>query len=81
MNETIDKEEIELLALDIEGIDAEVILNLNFNEINVKYLSFEHIHLGDHRQHVLRLLHDNRFKYIGPGCDHNNYDKLFVKLT
>ena len=39
----ITNEEIELLALDIEGIDAEVILDLNFNNIKIKFLSFLYI--------------------------------------
>jgi hypothetical protein len=69
---------IELLALDIEGIDAEVILDINFNNIKVKYLSFEHLHLGDKREAVLMHLENNNFKFLGNGVDHNNYDYLYI---
>jgi FkbM family methyltransferase len=75
----ITNEEIELLALDIEGIDAEVILDLNFNNINIKFLSFEYIHLGDNTNNVITYLINNNFKYLGNGLDHNGYDYLFVK--
>ena len=78
INETT-REEIELLSLDIEGIDSEVILDLNFNNINIKFLSFEYIHLGDDEQNVLSHLKDNGFKYIGKGVDCNGYDYLYTK--
>jgi beta-1,4-mannosyl-glycoprotein beta-1,4-N-acetylglucosaminyltransferase len=78
INETT-REEIELLSLDIEGIDSEVILDLNFNNINIKFLSFEYIHLGDNEQNVLSHLKDNGFKYIGKGVDYNGYDYLYTK--
>lgn len=71
-------EEVELLSLDIEGIDAEVLLDINFNNLKVKYLSFEHIHLGEKREAVLKHLNDNNFEYLGLGVDHNGFDYLFV---
>ena len=76
---SVTKEEIELLALDIEGIDAEVILDLNFNNIKLKYLSFEYIHLDNNEQAVISHLTTNNFKYLGKGIDHNGYDYLYVK--
>ena len=75
----ITREEIELLSLDIEGIDAEVILDLNFDNIKLNYLSFEYIHLGDNTQNVLSHLTNNNFKYIGTGIDHNGFDYLYKK--
>jgi hypothetical protein len=71
--------EIELLALDIEGIDAEVILDLDFTKINIKYLSFEHLHLGIHHNDVVSHLVNNNFEHLGNGLDHNGYDYLYVK--
>jgi FkbM family methyltransferase len=71
-------EEVELLSLDIEGIDAEVLLDINFNNLKVKYLSFEHIHLGEKREAVLNHLNNNNFEYLGLGVDHNGFDYLFV---
>jgi len=72
------KEEIELMALDIEGIDAEVILDLDFNNMNLKYLSFEHLHLEDKRNDVLQHLDNHNFRFLGNGIDHNGFDYLYV---
>jgi FkbM family methyltransferase len=74
----ITKEEIELLALDIEGIDSEVILNINFDNLKIKYLSFEHLHLGSNKNKVLEYLKKNNFNYLGLGIDHDGYDYLYI---
>ncbi len=75
----ITNEEIDLLALDIEGIDAEVILDLNFKNINIKFLSFEHIHLESNKNVVISHLIKNNFSFIGNGMDHNGFDYLYEK--
>lgn len=75
----ITSEEIELLSLDIEGIDAEVILDTNFQNINVKFLSFEYIHLGSAITTVIDHLKMHNYSYIGIGVDYNGYDHLYVK--
>jgi FkbM family methyltransferase len=74
----ITKEEIELLALDIEGIDAEIILDINFKNVKIKYLSFEHIHLGNDKNKVLDYLQTNNYDFLGSGVDHNGYDYLYI---
>lgn len=73
-------EEIELLSLDIEGIDSEIILGINFNDLNLKYLSFEHLHLGENRDNVLNRLNNNNYEYLGSGVDHNGYDYLYINM-
>jgi FkbM family methyltransferase len=75
----ITTDEIELLSLDIEGIDAEVILDLDFKSLKVKHLSFEYVHLGNKEQEVLTYLTDNKFKYLGKGVDHGGLDYLYIK--
>jgi len=77
----ITTEEVELLALDIEGIDAEVILDLDFNNIRLKYLSFEYIHLIEKFNDVYIHLTNHKFVFLGKGVDHNGYDVLFVKTA
>ena len=78
INDVIEKEEqIELLALNIEGIDPDVILNLNFNNIKLKYLSFEFIHLGNNEQSVITYLYNNNFSFLGKCFDYNGFDYLF----
>jgi FkbM family methyltransferase len=74
----ITTEEIELLSLDIEGIDAEVLLDINFNVLNIKYLSFEYIHLENDRDNVLNHLKNNNFKYLGLGVDYQGFDYLYI---
>jgi hypothetical protein len=73
-------EEIELLSLDIEGIDAEVLLSINFDLLKIKFLSFEYIHLGNEEKIVKEYLNNNKFKYIGKGVDHNGFDYLYEKI-
>lgn len=74
-------DEIELLALDIEGIDAEVLLSTQFKDFKVKYLSFEYIHLGPHAQRVAQHMEANHFTFMGPGVDHNGFDHLYMAKT
>ena len=69
---------IELLALDIEGIDAEILLDMNLNKLNIKYLSFEHLHLGENRDAVLNHLINNDYEHLGSGIDHNRFDYLYI---
>lgn len=74
-------DEIELLALDIEGIDAEVLLHAHFEDIKVTYVSFEYIHLGQSAQLVSQHMKANHFRFMGSGVDHNGYDHLYMKIT
>lgn len=76
LKEITDKE-IELLALDIEGIDGEIMLDINFNSLKIHFISFEYIHLGDNDKYVKEYLTNNNFEYIGEGVDHNGFDYLY----
>ena len=76
---SVTTEPIELLSLDIEEIDAAVLLDVSFDEVDVRYLSFEHLHLGDARERVLHHLATNRFEFVGQGVDHNGFDYLYVR--
>jgi hypothetical protein len=70
-------DEIELLSLDIEGIDSEIVLDLKLDNIKVKYLSFEYIHMGDKLEDVKKHLENSNFEYIGKGVDYNGFDYLY----
>lgn len=72
---------IELLALDIEGVDAEVILDTNFERLKVQFLSFEHLHLGHHHNQVMEHLRTQNMRHIGAGIDHNGFDLLYQHNT
>lgn len=73
--------EIELLALDIEGIDAEILMETDFKKINCHQISFEYLHLGDKSKMVAETLVNGNYKFIGKGLDHNGYDYLYEKQT
>ena len=70
-------DEIELLSLDIEGIDSEIMLDLELDNIKVTYISFEYIHMGDNLEDVKKHLENSNFEYIGKGVDHNGFDYLY----
>lgn len=74
----VTSEEIELLSLDIEGIDAEVLLDINFNNLKLKYLSFEHLHLDENKENVINHLNNNNYHFLGLGVDYNGYDYLYI---
>uniref|UniRef100_A0A6C0B007 Methyltransferase FkbM domain-containing protein n=1 Tax=viral metagenome TaxID=1070528 RepID=A0A6C0B007_9ZZZZ len=74
----ITTENIELLSLDIEGVDAEVILDTNFTNLKLKYLSFEHYHLEDKREQVLNHLKNNNYEFLGLGVDYQGFDYLYI---
>jgi hypothetical protein len=71
-------EQIQLLSLDIEGIDAEILLDIDFNHLKMKYLSFEYGHLGEKRGSVEKHLQDNNYKYLGLGVDYQGFDYLYI---
>jgi beta-1,4-mannosyl-glycoprotein beta-1,4-N-acetylglucosaminyltransferase len=81
IHQTIEEDNIELLALDIEGIDADIILDTDWKNINCNLLSFEKIHLGDKKVDVARLLLDSKYYFVGPGLDHNGYDCMYQKIS
>lgn len=72
-------ESIDLLALDIEGIDAEVIMDTDWNSVNCRKLSFEYIHLGDKTDSVVNTLTTSGFKYAGVGVDYRGIDYLYTR--
>lgn len=79
LNKYVGNNEIELLSLDVEGIDSEIVLELDFKNNNIKYISFEYIHMGDKLEDVKNHLIGNNFIYIGKGADHNGFDYLYKK--
>jgi len=85
LNTFIDNEtqgrNIEVLCLDIEGLDAEVLLDTNFGKMNVNFVSFEHLHLGSDADAVAAHFEKSGYRKIGLGVDHNGYDHLYQKVA
>lgn len=70
---------ISLLALDIEGIDAEVLLSIEWSDLACDSVSFEVLHLGSSMEDVKRVLVAAGFVPAGDGLDPSGYDRLFVR--
>ena len=71
---------IDYLSIDIEGMDYEVLLNLDLNQFSIKNISFEHLHLNFWQK--IRII----FKFIkydyyfsGMGFDLKKSDWMFSK--
>jgi len=77
IKDIIGNDTVELLSLDIEGIDAEILLELPLSNLKVKYLSMEYIHLLDKEQTVYAYLNSNNFEFLGSGVDYQGFDKLY----
>jgi FkbM family methyltransferase len=71
--------EIELLALDVEGIDAEILLDTDWSKIKCKNLSFEYIHITNALLliSICNHLAMHGFRFVGKGVDVNGYDVMF----
>jgi hypothetical protein len=79
LNENLNGASIDTLAIDIEGIDAELVLETDWTKIDCRYISIEHLHLGDNSEKVKQKLIDAGYKYNGDGIDHKGYDWSFIK--
>jgi len=47
---------LDWLLLDIEGIDAEVLLSFNWEKYSIKKIEFEHLHLGNYAYNIRCML-------------------------
>jgi len=70
---------IELLALDIEGIDAEIILEIDWASHPCKRVSFEFLHLGKSARAVYDRLRNAGYFCTGWGLDVNHYDLMYER--
>lgn len=47
--------ELDWLLLDVEGIDAELLLSFDWNKYKIKRVDFEHLHLGEHKDQIKNM--------------------------
>lgn len=71
---------IKLLAMDIEGIDADILLSVDWSAIDCDKLSFEHLHLGDKIPDIQKHLNNCGYVYTGNGVDVMGYDCMFERV-
>jgi FkbM family methyltransferase len=48
--------ELDWLLLDVEGIDAELLLTTDWSKYDIKKIEFEHLHLGDNKNKIKEML-------------------------
>jgi FkbM family methyltransferase len=71
--------ELDYLFIDVETIDADIILNLNLDKYNIKNIQIEWLHLGNKENDVLNKFISNNY-IINNGIDKEGYDKMFTKI-
>jgi hypothetical protein len=70
---------LELLAIDVEGMDAEILRSMNWASADFYAVSFESPHMGDGESVVHRRLHEFGYVSAGVGLDLNGLDSLVLK--
>ncbi len=71
---------IDHLSIDIEGLDYDVLLSIDFSKFIIKNISVEYLHLTSfQKKNLIKFLYRNGYTYCGFGYDHNNFDYLFKK--
>jgi|TARA_B100001964_G_scaffold161309_1_gene177090 FkbM family methyltransferase len=71
---------IDYLSIDIEGMDYEVLLNLDLDKFEIKNISFEHLHLGFWQKiKIIFKLTKYGYYFSGMGFDLRKLDWMFTK--
>ncbi len=71
---------IETFSLDVEGLDYDILMDIDLNKFNIKNFSIEYFHLNkDQKINIIKKFISNGYSYNGFGFDHNNLDWLFTK--
>ena len=79
LNRTVGNSHINVLALDIEGIDGDVILDTDWSAIDIDQLSFEYTNLKSQTDSVKNHLEMHGFEFIGTGLDRDGLDWMYQK--
>ena len=71
---------VDYLSLDIEGMDYDVIINLDLEKFYIKNISFEHLHLSFLQKiRIILKLIKNQYFFSGMGFDVRKSDWMFSK--
>ena len=84
INEFLDRnfnnEIINFFSIDIEGMDYDVIQDINLEKYEIINFSFEHLHLNIRQKiEVFKKFLKFNYSYNGSGIDHNDFDWTFKK--
>lgn len=70
---------LELLGIDVEGLDADILMSMDFADINFQAISFESVHMGGLESTVRQRLQSYGYVPAGVGLDVHGLDSLFLK--
>ena len=71
---------IDYFSIDIEGMDYEVIQDINLKKFKIINFSFEHLQLNlNQKINTFKKFLKFNYSYNGSGIDHNNFDWTFKK--
>ena len=75
-----DNKKIDYFSIDVEGLDFQIIMDIDLKKYNITNLSFEHRHLTIKQKGlIIKKLTSAGYSYNGFGVDHNNQDWTFKK--
>jgi len=63
--------DLDILFLDIEGIDAEVLLSFDWTRYSIKRVEFEYIHLGEHETYIKKMFNDMGYSQVDSIHEYN----------
>jgi len=79
-NDYIISSTIDYLSIDIEGLDYDLVMSIDFKKYLIHNISIEHLHLTKLQKFRMNnYLKKFGFSYCGYGYDHNNFDYLFKR--
>ena len=71
---------INFFSIDIEGMDYDVIQDINLKKFEIINFSFEHLHLNIYQKiKLFKKFLKFDYSYNGSGIDHNDFDWTFKK--
>ena len=68
--------ELDWLLLDIEGIDAEILLTTDWSNYDIQRIEYEQLHLGDKKSQIENIFKDLGYKKVSAL---NSYDDSWIK--
>jgi len=79
LNKTVGNSHVDVLALDIEGVDGDVILDTDWSLFDIDQLSFEYTNLHRQTEPVKQHLEKYNFEFAGRGLDRDGLDWMYQK--
>ena len=80
LNKNFKNKVINFFSIDIEGMDYDVIEDINLKKFEIINFSFEHLHLNIYQKiKLFKKFLKFDYSYNGSGIDHNDFDWTFQK--